>query len=81
MFAWIDSDLQFDTITWQSDTLNLPNGKYDIIQLFSHCNELNKENKSMRTYHPFCHIYFTVRNYMVRNNILITVLIQVLHGE
>ena len=81
MFAWTDSDLQFDAVAFPSDTLNLPDGKYDIIQLFSHCNELNKENKSMNTYHPFCHIYSTIRIYMIRNNILITVLIQVLHGE
>ena len=44
-FAWIDSDLEFDTISWPIDTLKLLNGKFDILQLFSHCNDLNKENE------------------------------------
>ena len=42
-FAWIDSDLIFDTISWPDDTLKLLNGKYDIIQLFSHYNDLNRK--------------------------------------
>ena len=52
-FAWIDSDLEFDTITWPVDTLKLLNGKYDILQLFSHYEDLKKENESMNTYHSF----------------------------
>ena len=32
-FAWIDSDLEFDTISWPVDTLKLLNGKFDILQL------------------------------------------------
>ena len=40
-FAWIDSDLEFDTISWPIHTLKLLNGKYDIMQLFSLCNYLN----------------------------------------
>ena len=42
-FAWIDSDLEFDTISWPIDTLKLLNGKFDILQLFSHCNDLNRK--------------------------------------
>ena len=57
-FAWIDSDLEFDSITWPVDILKLLNGKYDIIQLFSHCNDLNKENETMNTYHSFRYKYF-----------------------
>ena len=36
--------------------VKLLNGKYDI--LFSHCEDLNKENKTMNTYHSFCYNYF-----------------------
>ena len=52
-FAWIDSDLEFDTISCPCDTLKLLNGKYDILQLFSHHEDLKKENESMNTYHLF----------------------------
>ena len=57
-FDWIDSDLEFDAITWPVDTLKLLNGKYDIIQLFSHCEYLDKNNETLNTYHSFCYNYF-----------------------
>ena len=79
-FAWIDSDLEFDTISWPIDTLKLLNGKYDIIQLFSHCNDLNKENETMNTYHSFCYNYYHKKNYTLQNNIPVIIHLLDLHG-
>ena len=34
--AWIDSDIEFESTTWASDTLKILNGHKDVVQLFSH---------------------------------------------
>ena len=57
-FAWIDSDLKFDTITWPVNTLKLLNGKYDLIQMFSHCEDLNKVVVLISFFLPVSQFYY-----------------------
>ena len=44
-FAWIDADIEFENPSWALDTLKILNGSKDIVQIFSHCLDMdNKEN-------------------------------------
>jgi len=51
--AWIDADLEFESTTWASDTLKILNGCCDIVQLFSHCSDLDAEENPMRIFQSF----------------------------
>ncbi len=46
-FAWIDADIEFDSPFWASNTLKLLNGTFDILQLWSHCADLDKNENAM----------------------------------
>lgn len=45
--AWIDADIEFESNTWALDTLKLLNGYADIVQLFSHAVDLDKDEATM----------------------------------
>jgi hypothetical protein len=47
-FAWIDGDILFENNKWVNDALKLLETN-DVLQLFSSCNFLNKENKKQKT--------------------------------
>jgi hypothetical protein len=49
-FAWIDADIEFESITWALDTLKLLNGTFDVVQVWSHAIDLNKQEKTMQTF-------------------------------
>jgi len=49
-FAWVDADLEFENANWASDTLRVLNGCKDIVQLFSHCDDMDREEKTMRVF-------------------------------
>jgi len=51
--AWIDSDLEFENTTWVKDTLKILNGAKDIVQLFSHCVDMDHEKKTMNIFASF----------------------------
>ena len=48
--AWIDSDLDFESRTWALDTLKILNGTKDVVQLFSHCDDMDHDGLNMRTF-------------------------------
>lgn len=52
-FAWIDSDFEFESNTWSFDTLKILNGCKDVVQLFSHCKDMDKEYNSMSVFNSF----------------------------
>jgi hypothetical protein len=52
-FAWIDADIEFDSASWASDTLKILNGCKDIIQLFSHAIDMDKDKNAMSIYPSF----------------------------
>jgi hypothetical protein len=46
--AWIDADIVFDNSHWVLDTLHLfHSGRFDIVQLFSHCLDLDANGQVM----------------------------------
>jgi hypothetical protein len=59
--AWIDGDLEFESESWAIDTLKILNGTKDIVQLFSHCDDMNKDGLAMRTFNSFGY-QFTKKN-------------------
>lgn len=59
--AWIDSDLEFESGTWALDTLKILNGTKDVVQLFSHCDDMDRDGLNMRTFTSFGY-QFTKKN-------------------
>jgi len=51
--AWIDSDLEFENATWAKDTLKVLNGSKDIVQIFSHCVDMDIDNRTMNIFSSF----------------------------
>jgi hypothetical protein len=45
--AWIDADIEFESNTWAKDTLKILNGYADMVQLFSHAVDLDKDETTM----------------------------------
>ena len=62
-FAWIDSDLEFESLTWAMDTLKLLNGAFDIVQLFSHCVDMNAQGEAMTNFSSFGYNYTKLKRY------------------
>lgn len=52
-FAWIDADVEFESPTWATDTLKILNGTKDVVQLFSHCVDMDSNGLSMTTFSSF----------------------------
>lgn len=51
--AWIDADIEFDSASWVSDTLKILNGHKDIVQLYSHAVDMNKDENAMSIFTSF----------------------------
>ena len=62
-FAWIDADLEFDNSNWALDALKILNGSKDIIQLFSHCIDMDKNELTMSIWSSFGFQYMKNKNY------------------
>jgi hypothetical protein len=55
--AWIDADVEFDNSSWVKDTLKILNGSKDIVQLFSHCIDMDQNEEAMSIFPSFCFQY------------------------
>jgi hypothetical protein len=55
--AWIDADIEFDSPHWASDTLKILNGSKDIVQLFSHCVDMDKDDEQMKIFASYGYQY------------------------
>ena len=62
-FAWVDADIEFDSTSWALDTLKLLNGCRDIVQLFSHCSDMDKNEEPMRIFQSFGFQYSKNKKY------------------
>jgi hypothetical protein len=62
-FAWIDSDLEFDSPTWAIDTLKILNGAKDIVQVFSHCVDLDHNDMTMNIFNSAGYQYSHDKTY------------------
>jgi hypothetical protein len=51
--AWVDADIIFESNTWATDALRLLNGSKDIVQLFSHAVDMNKDESAMSIFPGF----------------------------
>lgn len=49
-FAWIDADVEFDSSSWALDTLKILNSYKDIVQLFSHCIDMDQEKNNLNIF-------------------------------
>jgi len=62
-FAWIDADLEFESATWAKDTLKILNGCKDIVQVFSHCIDMDKNENTMKIHTSAGHQYEYKKQY------------------
>lgn len=52
-FAWVDADIEFESASWAMDTLKILNGSKDVVQLFSHCVDMDKDESTMNVFSGF----------------------------
>jgi hypothetical protein len=55
--AWIDADVEFESATWAVDTLKILNGCKDVVQVYSHCVDMDLKERTMRVFSSFGHNY------------------------
>lgn len=63
-FAWIDADIEFENPHWAMDTLRILNGSRDIVQLFSHCLDMDLEEHTMKVFNSFSFQYTKRHKYI-----------------
>ena len=61
--AWIDADVEFESSTWALDTLKILNGYKDIVQVFSHCVDMDRDESAMRIFSGFGFQYDKKQSY------------------
>jgi hypothetical protein len=66
-FAWIDADLEFENNTWASDTLKILNGTKDIVQIFSHCVDMDNNEMTMKVMNSAGYQYTKQKQYTTNN--------------
>lgn len=64
-FAWIDADIEFENPSWAMDTLKILNGSKDIIQLFSHCIDMSREENTLNIFHGFGYSFCKKKMYIL----------------
>ena len=67
-FAWIDADLEFESPSWATDTLKVLNGCRDIVQVFSHCIDMDKQQNTMKIHTSAGHQYEYKKQYTKTSN-------------
>jgi hypothetical protein len=65
-FAWIDSDIEFENISWAKDTLKLLNGYKDVVQMFSHCVDMDKNETTLNLFTGFGYSYSKKKSFCTR---------------
>lgn len=61
--AWIDADVEFDSPSWALDTLKILNGSRDIVQLFSHCIDMDQNENTLNMFQSFGFKYSKQKQY------------------
>ena len=62
-FAWIDADIEFDSVTWAKDALKVLNGSKDIIQLFSHAVDMYRDETNIHIFNSFGYSFCKKKKY------------------
>ena len=65
-FAWIDADVEFENNSWALDTLKILNGCKDIVQLFSHCVDMDQDETNLNLFNGFGYSYCKQKKYTTR---------------
>lgn len=65
-FAWIDADLEFESSTWALDTLKILNGCKDVVQLFSHCVDMNYDKTTLNNFSSAGYNFANEKAYTVK---------------
>jgi hypothetical protein len=52
-FAWIDADIEFENSSWALDTLKILNGCKDVVQLFSHAVDMDRNKNTINIFNGF----------------------------
>ena len=51
--AWVDADIEFESPSWALDALKVLNGCRDVVQLFSHAVDMDKQQNAMSIFPSF----------------------------
>jgi hypothetical protein len=62
-FAWVDSDIEFENNSWAIDTLKILNGCKDVVQLFSHCIDMDKDHTNLNIFNGFGYSFCKNKKY------------------
>lgn len=65
-FAWIDADLEFENNTWAIDTLKILNGCKDVVQIFSHCIDMNNDESTLNAFNSLGYCYTKGKEYNIK---------------
>ena len=66
LFAWIDADIEFESNTWALDTLKILNGYKDIVQLFSHAVDMDREKNNLNIFNGFGYSFIKQKSYTTK---------------
>jgi hypothetical protein len=61
--AWIDADIEFESSSWALDTLKILNGCKDVVQLFSHCIDMDKNKNNLNIHNSFGYSFCKNKKY------------------
>lgn len=67
-FAWIDADIEFESNTWALDTLKILNGSKDVVQLFSHAIDMDKDETNLNIFNGFGYSFCKKKAYTTKGN-------------
>ena len=62
-FAWIDADIEFENNSWALDTLKILNGSKDVVQLFSHCIDMDNNKNNLNIFNGFGYSFNKYKKY------------------
>jgi hypothetical protein len=65
-FAWIDSDIEFENSTWALDTLKILNGCKDVVQIFSHAVDMDREKNTLNIFNSFGYSFTKQKSYTTK---------------
>jgi len=65
-FAWIDADIEFESNSWAIDTLKILNGCKDVVQLFSHAVDMDKDKNTMNIFNGFGYSFSKQKSYTAK---------------
>jgi hypothetical protein len=66
-FAWIDADIEFESVEWVSETLKILNGCKDVVQLFSHCIDMDINKLSLNVFSSFGYSFSKNKPYVLKS--------------